>query len=244
MSALALMAANENRWLSLERRRRRDHELAPHPGQRAGRLQGHRRPGAGRGRGRALGHRRRARLRPRQGRGAQDVPLDRPARVVRRRCTASTATWSPTPSSARQMGVAADHIIVCNDGDQLVLDDKGLKPQRRRCRPATSTSTASSATSAPACCATAGCWPTRAWWWSSSASTSRPAPSSSGPEIITRGWVHAPEAEDLLDQCAERVRDAVKEAFRERRHRHREHPAGRAPRRRPVRQRRRRSASR
>jgi ribonuclease J len=25
--------------------------------------------------------------------------------------------------------------------------------------------------------------------------------------------VYAPEAEDLLDQCAERVRDAVKEAF-------------------------------
>jgi ribonuclease J len=33
-----------------------------------------------------------------------------------------------------------------------------------------------------------------------------------GPEIITRGWVYAPEAEDLLDQCAERVRDAIKEA--------------------------------
>jgi len=32
-----------------------------------------------------------------------------------------------------------------------------------------------------------------------------------GPEIITRGWVHAPEAEDLLDQCAEQVRDAVKD---------------------------------
>jgi ribonuclease J len=34
-----------------------------------------------------------------------------------------------------------------------------------------------------------------------------------GPEIITRGWVYAPEAEDLLDQCADRVRDAVKDAF-------------------------------
>jgi ribonuclease J len=33
-----------------------------------------------------------------------------------------------------------------------------------------------------------------------------------GPEIITRGWVYAPEAEDLLDQCAEAVRDSVKEA--------------------------------
>ncbi len=34
-----------------------------------------------------------------------------------------------------------------------------------------------------------------------------------GPEIITRGWVYAPEAEDLLEQCAERVSDAIKDAF-------------------------------
>jgi ribonuclease J len=34
-----------------------------------------------------------------------------------------------------------------------------------------------------------------------------------GPEIITRGWVYAPEAEDLLDQCADVVREAVHNAF-------------------------------
>ena len=33
-----------------------------------------------------------------------------------------------------------------------------------------------------------------------------------GPEIITRGWVYAPEAEDLLDECKEAVRAGVKEA--------------------------------
>lgn len=32
------------------------------------------------------------------------------------------------------------------------------------------------------------------------------------PEIVTRGWVYAPEAEDLLDQAAERVAAAVREA--------------------------------
>lgn len=36
-----------------------------------------------------------------------------------------------------------------------------------------------------------------------------------GPEIVTRGWVHAPEAEDLLEEAAERVRDSLKEAFAE-----------------------------
>ncbi|NLD77670.1 MAG: ribonuclease J, partial [Acidimicrobiales bacterium] len=30
-----------------------------------------------------------------------------------------------------------------------------------------------------------------------------------GPEIITRGWVHAPEAEDLLDEARKTVADAV-----------------------------------
>jgi ribonuclease J len=30
-----------------------------------------------------------------------------------------------------------------------------------------------------------------------------------GPEIITRGWVYAPEAEDLLDEACDSVADAV-----------------------------------
>ena len=33
-----------------------------------------------------------------------------------------------------------------------------------------------------------------------------------GPEIITRGWVHAAEAEDLLDECRHEVVQALKEA--------------------------------
>ncbi len=35
-----------------------------------------------------------------------------------------------------------------------------------------------------------------------------------GPEVITRGWVYAPEAEDLLDEACDRVEVAVEEAFR------------------------------
>ena len=34
-----------------------------------------------------------------------------------------------------------------------------------------------------------------------------------GPDIITRGWVYAPEAEDLLDEACERVSKAVEEAL-------------------------------
>jgi len=33
-----------------------------------------------------------------------------------------------------------------------------------------------------------------------------------GPEVITRGWVYAPEADDLLDECRQVVADAVHEA--------------------------------
>jgi ribonuclease J len=36
-----------------------------------------------------------------------------------------------------------------------------------------------------------------------------------GPEIVTRGWVYAAEAQDLLEEAAERVRDELKSAFAE-----------------------------
>ncbi|MFP4512790.1 MAG: ribonuclease J [Acidimicrobiales bacterium] len=34
-----------------------------------------------------------------------------------------------------------------------------------------------------------------------------------GPELITRGWIHAPEAEDLLDEATTVVREAVEDAL-------------------------------
>jgi ribonuclease J len=34
-----------------------------------------------------------------------------------------------------------------------------------------------------------------------------------GPEIITRGWVYAPEAEDLLDEACDTVADALEKAL-------------------------------
>jgi len=36
-----------------------------------------------------------------------------------------------------------------------------------------------------------------------------------GPEIITRGWVYAPEAEDLLDEACDTVARAVEQALRD-----------------------------
>jgi ribonuclease J len=34
-----------------------------------------------------------------------------------------------------------------------------------------------------------------------------------GPEIITRGWVYAPEAEDLLDEACDRVAEVVEKSL-------------------------------
>ena len=36
----------------------------------------------------------------------------------------------------------------------------------------------------------------------------------SGPEVITRGWVYAPEAEDLLDETRKAIADAVLAALK------------------------------
>jgi ribonuclease J len=36
-----------------------------------------------------------------------------------------------------------------------------------------------------------------------------------GPEIITRGWVYAPEADDLLDEAEDTVRAALERALRD-----------------------------
>ena len=53
-----------------------------------------------------------------------------------------------------------------------------------------------------------------------------------GPEIITRGWVYAPEAEDLLDEACDTVAAAVEKALAAGRARRRGARARRAPRRR------------
>ena len=92
--------------------------------------EGDRQPGPPRRRGRPLRHRRRARHRARQ---AEDLKLflsvAKPDGSCR--CTASTATSSPTPGCAKIMGVHRDHIVVAEDGDRLVLDDDGLRPAGR-----------------------------------------------------------------------------------------------------------------
>ena len=113
---------------------------------------------------------------------------------------------------ARQMGVPADHIIVCTDGDQVALGSGGLRPNAQ---------VPAGYLYVDGIIGDVGTGVLRDRQVLSEegvvvvivAVDVKTGAILTGPEIITRGWVYAPEAEDLLDQCAERVRDAVKEAF-------------------------------
>ena len=112
----------------------------------------------------------------------------------------------------RQMGVEPDHVLVCEDGDKLLLTDRGLEREGR----------------VPAGYlyvdgiigdVGAGVLRDRRVLAEEGvvvvivAIDVETGAIITGPEVITRGWVYAPEAEDLLDQCAEAVRDAIKKAF-------------------------------
>jgi len=116
---------------------------------------------------------------------------------------------------ARSMGVVADdQALVCTDGDQLVLDDDGLhraepvpagylyvdgiigdvghgvlRDRRVLAEEGVVVVVVTVDIDAGAIL--------------------------TGPEVITRGWVYAPEAEPLLAECADVVRAAVKEAVAE-----------------------------
>ncbi|CAN5749104.1 ribonuclease J [soil metagenome] len=113
---------------------------------------------------------------------------------------------------ARQMGVADDHVLVCEDGDQVILGDAGIT--RGKSVPA-------GYLYVDGIVGDVGHGVLRdrrvlaeegvvVVFVSVDVTTGALI---SGPEVITRGWVHAPEAEDLLEECRNEVALAVKEAF-------------------------------
>jgi ribonuclease J len=114
---------------------------------------------------------------------------------------------------ARMMGVEPEHAVVCEDGDQLVLDDAGLT------RTADAVPAGYLYVDGIIGDVGAGVLRDRRVLADEGvvvvvvAVDMRSGAIITGPEIITRGWVYAPEAEDLLDQCAEAVRDAIKATF-------------------------------
>ncbi len=113
----------------------------------------------------------------------------------------------------KQMGVADDHVHVCEDGDRVVLHDDGVTVERDV--------VPSGYLYVDGIVGDVGSGVLRDRRVLAEegvvvvvvAVDRRTGAIFTGPEIITRGWVYAPEAEDLLEGCAERVRDAIKEAF-------------------------------
>jgi ribonuclease J len=113
---------------------------------------------------------------------------------------------------AQKVGLGADRVLVCEDGDSVVLDDKGLRRGDRVpagylfvdgivgdvghgvLRDRRVLAEEGVVVVIVAVDVESGAILT-------------------GPEVITRGWVHAPEAEGLLNECADTVRQALKEGM-------------------------------
>ena len=211
MSALALMAANENRWISLGRDDVVIMSSHPIPGNETDVskvIDGLVRRGA------EVVHS-----------GISDVHASGHAKAEDLKMFLSIARpewFVPVHGEYRHlvahaklantMGVASDHVIVCTDGDQLVLDADGLRPNAQ---------VPAGFLYVDGIIGDVGTGVLRDRRVLAEEGVVvvivgvdiESGTMLVGPEIITRGWVHASEAEELLDECADRVRQAVADLF-------------------------------
>jgi len=113
---------------------------------------------------------------------------------------------------ARQMGVAADHVLICEDGDRIEVGDDGVRkvdpvPAGYLFVDGTVGDVGQGVLRDRRVLAEEGVVVVIV------GVDLQTGAILTGPEIVTRGWVYAPEAEDLLDGAAEAVRDGIKEVF-------------------------------
>jgi ribonuclease J len=113
---------------------------------------------------------------------------------------------------AREMGVAEDHVLICEDGDRLELGDDGIRrvdgvPAGYLYVDGTVGDVGQGVLRDRKVLAEEGVVVVIV------SVDMQTGAILTGPEIVTRGWVYAPEAEGLLDGAAEAVRDGVKEVF-------------------------------
>ena len=118
---------------------------------------------------------------------------------------------------AEAVGVAKDHVLICEDGDVLAIElrddgSTGSKSSGARCRRATSTSTASSATSGQGVLRDRRNLAEEGLVVVIVTVDATTGELVTGPEIVTRGWVYAPEAEDLLEEAKAAVLASLQEA--------------------------------
>ena len=113
---------------------------------------------------------------------------------------------------ARSMSISDDRILICEDGDRVSLGDKGLKRDGRVPAPYLFVDgivgdVGHGVLRDRKVLAEEGVVVVVVTIDHDAAEL------VTGPEIITRGWVHAPEAEDLLDEARKTVADAVLSAL-------------------------------
>ncbi len=211
MSALALMAANENRWLTLSNTDVVIMSSHPIPGNETDVskvIDGLVRAGAevvhsGISDVHASGHAKAEDLK-------MFLSITRPEHFIP--VHGEYRHLVAHAKLARTMGVAASKIIVCTDGDQVTLDDTGLRPTAQ---------VPSGYLYVDGIIGDVGSGVLRDRRVLAEEGVVvvivgvdiEHGTTMIGPEIITRGWVHAPEAEELLDQCADHVRQAIADLF-------------------------------
>jgi ribonuclease J len=116
---------------------------------------------------------------------------------------------------AHAVGVAEDHVIVCEDGDVVELGEHGLEVERR--------AVPAGYLYVDGIVGDVGHGVLRDRRVLSEEGVvvvivtvdSQSGEIVTGPEIVTRGWVYAPEAEDLLEEAKAVVRESIAQAARE-----------------------------
>ena len=210
MSALALLAAGENKRLRLHEDDVVVISRMRFPGT-SGRWEGDRRPAPARRRGRAHRSRARARERPRPPGRAQDPVVGGEARVVRAGPRRVPPHGRPRRLATR-MGLPETHVLLCEDGDSVVLTAEGVV----RGEPAPSGYLYVDGTVGDVgrgvlrdrlALAEEGVVVVVATVDTHAGDVVAP------PEIVAHGWVHGPEAEALLAEASKAVRQALEEAL-------------------------------
>ena len=110
------------------------------------------------------------------------------------------------------MGVPRDHVVLCEDGDVIELTDRGLRPVGR---------VPSGYLYVDGIVGDVGQGVLRDRQKLAEEGVVvvvvtvdvQTGKVLVGPEIITRGWVYAPEAEDLLDEACDTIADAVEKSL-------------------------------
>ncbi len=110
------------------------------------------------------------------------------------------------------MGVARDHVVLCEDGDVIELTERGLQPVGR---------VPSGYLYVDGIVGDVGQGVLRDRQKLAEEGVVvvvvtvdvQTGKVLVGPEIITRGWVYAPEAEDLLDEACDTIADAVEKSL-------------------------------